>query len=200
MNDQDNPDKRLRLIRSEAEQRALLENSFAEADHLAGEGHFRQAAELLESVLSADPNHLETLNHLGWIYAFRLPGRRLEEAVALLRRAVELAPAFTDARFNLACALRNQGRIEEATAELRALVEDVFQGPYPEAWYELGYCLELSGLFDEAAEAYETSYRQETDPEGMKECEESVMRCRVKRDRQQRGRAPQRRGPRRRER
>ena len=200
MSDDENQDKGFRLIRSDAQQKALLENSFAEADHLAGEGHFRQAAELLESVLAADPSHLEALNHLGWIYAFRVPGRRIEDAVALLRRAVELAPAFTDARFNLACALRNQGKIEEATAELRILVEDVFQGPYPEAWYELGYCLEVNGLFDEAVEAYETSYRQETDPEGMKECEESVLRCRAKRERQQRGRAPQRRGPKRRER
>ncbi len=200
MSDEDNQDKGFRLIRSDAQQRELLENSFAEADHLASEGRFRQAAELLQSVLSADPDHLETLNHLGWIYAFRLPGRRLEEAVALLRRAVELAPAFTDARFNLACALRNQGRIDEATTELRALVEDVFQGPYPEAWYELGYCLELSGLFDEAIEAYETSYRQETDLEGMKECEESIVRCRAKRERLARGRSPQRRGLRRRRR
>jgi len=200
MDDDDKQEKGFRLIRNDEQQRNFLESSFAEADQLAGEGRFRQAAELLESVLSADATHLEAMNHLGWIYAFRLPGRRIEEAVALLRRAVELAPAFTDARFNLACALRNQGRIDEATAELRILVEDVFQGPYPEAWYELGYCLELTGLFDEAAAAYETSYRQETDPEGMKECEESIARCHTKRDRQQRGKAPLRRGPRRRER
>jgi tetratricopeptide (TPR) repeat protein len=200
MSDDENQDKGLRLIRSDAQQRVLLETSFAEADHLAGEGRFKQAAEVLETVLAADPSHLEALNHLGWIYAFRVPGRRMDEAVALLRRAVELAPAFTDARFNLACALRNQGRIDEATQQLRFLVEDVFQGPYPEAWYELGYCLEVSGLYDEAVEAYETSYRQETDPEGIKECEESVARCRSKRERQQRGRAPRRRGLRRRER
>ena len=196
----DNQDSRFRLIRNDEQQRALVESSFAEADHLANEGRFRQAAELLENVLASDASHLEALNHLGWIYAFRLPGRRMDEAVGLLRRAVEMAPAFTDARFNLACALRNQGKIDEATAQLRILVEDVFQGPYPEAWYELGYCLEVSGLYDEAAEAYETSYRQETDPEGLKECEESVARCRTKRDRQLHGRPAQRRGPRRRER
>ncbi len=198
--DEDDKDKSFRLIRNDAQQRTFLENSFAEADQLASEGRFRQAADLLETVLSADPSHLEALNHLGWIYAFRLPGRRMDEAVALLRRAVELAPAFTDARFNLACALRNQGRIEEATRELRNLVEDVFQGPYPEAWYELGYSLEVSGLYEEAEAAYETSYRQETDPEGVKECEEAITRCRAKRERQARGRAPQRKLPRRRER
>jgi tetratricopeptide (TPR) repeat protein len=200
MDEEDKQEKGFRLIRNEEQQRNFLENSFAEADHLAGEGRFRQAAELLESVLSADPSHLETLNHLGWIYAFRLPGRRVDEAVALLRRAVEIAPAFTDARFNLACALRNQGHIEEATSQLRMLVEDVFQGPYPEAWYELAYCLEVSGAFDEAIAAYETSYKQETDLEGMKECEEGVVRCRAKRERQLGGRPAHRRLPRRRER
>jgi Flp pilus assembly protein TadD len=198
--DEDDKDKSFRLIRNDAQQRTFLENSFAEADQLASEGRFRQAADLLETVLSADPSHLEALNHLGWIYAFRLPGRRVDEAVALLRRAVELAPAFTDARFNLACALRNQGKIEEATRELRNLVEDVFQGPYPEAWYELGYSLEVSGLYEEAERAYETSYRQETDPEGVKECEEAIARCRSKRERQAKGKAPQRKLPHRRDR
>jgi Flp pilus assembly protein TadD len=198
--DEDDKDKSLRLIRNDAQQRTFLENSFAEADQLAGEGRFRQAADLLETVVAADPSHLEALNHLGWIYAFRLPGRRMDEAVALLRKAVELAPAFTDARFNLACALRNQGKIEEATRELRNLVEDVFQGPYPEAWYELGYSLEVSGSYEEAEAAYETSYRQETDPEGIKECEEAVARVRAKRERQAKGKGPVRRLPRRRER
>jgi tetratricopeptide (TPR) repeat protein len=200
MNDDDKQDKGFRLIRNDEQQRTLLENSFAEADQAASEGHFRQAADLLESVLAADPSHLEALNHLGWIYAFRLPGRRVEEGVAMLRRAVELAPAFTDARFNLACALRNQGQVQEAAAQLRMLVEDVFQGPYPEAWYELGYSLEVLGQFDQAEQAYETSYRQETDPEGMKECEESITRCRAKRDRQARGKSAARRPPRRRDR
>jgi Flp pilus assembly protein TadD len=198
--DEDDKDKSFRLIRNDAQQRTFLENSFAEADQLAGEGRFRQAADLLETVVAADPSHLEALNHLGWIYAFRLPGRRMDEAVALLRKAVELAPAFTDARFNLACALRNQGKIEEATRELRNLVEDVFQGPYPEAWYELGYSLEVSGSYEEAEAAYETSYRQETDPEGIKECEEAVARVRAKRERQAKGKGPVRRLPRRRER
>jgi Flp pilus assembly protein TadD len=176
--DEDDKDKSFRLIRNDAQQRTFLENSFAEADQLAGEGRFRQAADLLETVVAADPSHLEALNHLGWIYAFRLPGRRMDEAVALLRK----------------------GKIEEATRELRNLVEDVFQGPYPEAWYELGYSLEVSGSYEEAEAAYETSYRQETDPEGIKECEEAVARVRAKRERQAKGKGPVRRLPRRRER
>jgi tetratricopeptide (TPR) repeat protein len=180
MSEEDDGGKSFRILKSQEESRRFIDNSFAIADQLSSEGRYRQSAELLEQIIASEPNHIEATNHLGWLYAFWLPDHRPEEAVSLFRRALEVAPSFGAARFNLACALKNMGRYEEALQELRTLVEDVFQGPYPEAWYELAHCLELTGQYEPAAEAYETSYRQETDPELMEECVLGINRCQAK--------------------
>jgi tetratricopeptide (TPR) repeat protein len=70
-----------------------------------------QAEESFQRVLAAAPNHAAAL-HLMGITAFRL--NRHDEGIALLRRAVALEPARVSARLDIAVALRDVGRIDEA--------------------------------------------------------------------------------------
>ncbi len=85
----------------------------------------------------------------------RLSGR-LDEAAAVLRRALALEPGNLGARVNLANVLRDRG--ERAAAE-RAYREVTELGPdYPPGWHALGLFLMGQGRLPEARAALEQAY------------------------------------------
>jgi len=79
------------------------------------------AEPLLKTHLKADPFDVAAMRMLA-----ELAGRigRYKDAEHLLRRALELSPAFTAARANLAIALYRQNRPAEAIAELDQVIAD----------------------------------------------------------------------------
>lgn len=84
-----------------------------------------------------------------------------DEAIATLRKAVELVPDDAEAHNNLGNVLREQGRVSEAEAHYRRAL--VLQPTYVEAHYNLGYVLKEQKRVEEA----ETQYRRalELNPE-----------------------------------
>lgn len=78
-------------------------------------GNLPAVEAVLRPHLEARPNDVAAMRMLGDV-ALRLG--RLREAEKLLRRAVDLAPAFDFARYNLATVLHLQNRSGEALAEL----------------------------------------------------------------------------------
>ena len=117
-----------------------------------------RAEPLLRAQLKEDPFDVFAIR----LFA-ELAGRigRYKDAEALLRRALELSPAFTAARANLALVLYRQNRPTEAIAEL-----DVVSAEEPD---ELGHAnLQAAafgriGGFDEAIALYETVLKQRPD-------------------------------------
>lgn len=91
----------------------------ARAARAAGEA--ARARALLEEGLDFDPHHPQLLVELA-VDELLQPDERLLEAERHSRRAVELAPMFAEAHYNLACALARQGRAAEAAAALRDAV------------------------------------------------------------------------------
>lgn len=93
------------------------------------------------------------------VYAIRLfaelAGRigRYKDAENLLRRALELAPAFTPARANLALVLYRQNRPADAIAELNRVVEEEPDNPGHANLQAAA--LGRIGEFDEAIKLYE---------------------------------------------
>ena len=83
-------------------------------------GRTRSAIEHFAHVLDRDPQHVEALNALAVAVAEL---DRLPEAVALLRRAVALAPQAVHLRNNLGYALYRSGDVPQARAELRIALE-----------------------------------------------------------------------------
>ena len=73
---------------------------------------------------------------------------RVEEAVALYRRALEVNPESSEAHFNLGVTLVGQGRFEEAIPHLQRAVELAPQSAM--AHYNLGVVLARAGQTDEA--------------------------------------------------
>lgn len=84
------------------------------------ENRLHDAEPILKARLKRNPFDVATIRMLA-----ELAGRigRFADAENLLRRAVELAPAFVPARSNLALVLYRQGRPEEAMAELDFLLD-----------------------------------------------------------------------------
>lgn len=89
-------------------------------------------------------------------------GSRVEEAVGLHRRALELDPAYNPARVNLGLALLEQGKADEAAAELvkatKAAPRDA------RAWSALGVAKSRQAdkdpnLLNDAKDAYETALK-----------------------------------------
>ncbi|NNM75817.1 tetratricopeptide repeat protein [Sphingomonas sp. ID1715] len=122
------------------------------------EGDLRAAEQLLRPRLRDDPFDVAAIRMMA-----ELAGRlgRYRDAEALLRRALELAPAFRPARANLATVLHRQNRSVEALAELDRLVGD---DPDNLSHANLrAAALGRIGEFDEAITLYEAVLAQAPD-------------------------------------
>jgi tetratricopeptide (TPR) repeat protein len=74
----------------------------------------------------------------------------VEEAIAVLRRVLQLDPRHTLARYNLALVLRRADRLSEAVEEL---TREVDVEPRPESYYTLGVIYWHQGAVDRATRA-----------------------------------------------
>ncbi|MEA1648873.1 tetratricopeptide repeat protein [Nitrospirillum sp. BR 11164] len=89
-----------------------IDAKFAEAIGLHREGKLPEAYAAYAAVLGADPDNLAVMNNLALIAPFA-------EAERLLRRALEINPAYVDALLNLGNQLVANQRVEEGRDVLR---------------------------------------------------------------------------------
>ena len=94
-----------------------VEQAFAIACRLAGEGATDDAEALCELILTVTPDHYGALFRLGTL---RARAGRLEDAAGLLRRAAAVRPGTPDAACVLGLVLAALGRPDEAFACYRA--------------------------------------------------------------------------------
>jgi tetratricopeptide (TPR) repeat protein len=87
---------------------------------------------------------------------------QLDEAVAELRRAIELDPKGGASHHNLGACLQSRGRLDEAMAELRRAIELDPKSARPH--HHLGVCWQDRGQLDEAMAEYRRAI--ELDPKG----------------------------------
>jgi predicted O-linked N-acetylglucosamine transferase (SPINDLY family) len=112
-------------------------------------GNFRQAEELYQHVIRADPYHGPAHNNLG--LAFANQGRS-EEALAHYLEAVRLSPGLSDAYNNVATILVNQGKPAEAERYCRQALQ--LRPHFPEAYNNLGNALQDQLKLTAAVECY----------------------------------------------
>ncbi len=130
-----------------------------DALHLSGfiafkRGRVEQAAELMERGLQAGAGATRQLCNLGEVY--RLLGR-VDDGLALVRRAAALAPTDPVPHFNAAMLYydaQDTGQCISAARRAIALKPDM-----PEAHMRLGQTLLLTGDYAEGWEEYEWRYR-----------------------------------------
>jgi tetratricopeptide (TPR) repeat protein len=83
-------------------------------------GRTEEAIPILEKAASSSPIPLpRALSHLGIVY--RKEGR-LEEAVAVCRKLIQIKPNYIFPHLTLAAAFAEMGKIEEARAEVREVM------------------------------------------------------------------------------
>lgn len=113
--------------------------------------NFARAEEYFLRVLEVNPQHAATLNYLGYMLAER--GERLEEAAALVRRALEQEPNNGHYLDSLGWAYFQMERYEEAEQYLRRAVERA--GREPVILSHLGDLFYRTGRIHQAAQMWE---------------------------------------------
>jgi predicted TPR repeat methyltransferase len=114
--------------------------------HRAGDIAFAEAAYL--AYLAAIPDDADALHYLGIL---RHQQHRTPEAIELVRRALEIAPAYVDAWSNLGNLYKESGRpVDAELAYRRALATDP---EHSGAWNNLGVVLRAQGKPAEAVTA-----------------------------------------------
>ena len=128
---------------------AAIEDALRRAKMALDQGHAAEAEQIAESVLEREPRHAGALQLLGGALLLQ---ERFEEAIAPLEGAARvLRDASLDTQ--LAIALRESGRDEDALARLKRAVKR--EPPYVFAFHELGYLLFTLKRYDEAIAAIE---------------------------------------------
>src|SRR5207245_9651440 len=113
-------------------------------------GRFDELVHEMEEAIRLDPKHADALNYLGYTYAER--DMRLEEAVALIQRALAVKPQNGYYLDSLAWAYFKMGRFQEALAEMKRAVEVVPDDP---VFYEhLGEIYLNNNLLPDARNAW----------------------------------------------
>ncbi len=109
-------------------------------------GRGKEAIELARTRVADAPHDPDPHFTLG----LALAEQDVEEAIAVLRRVLQLDPRHTLARYNLALVLRRADRLSEAVEELTRAVD---VEPRPEAYYTLGVIYWHQGAVDRATRA-----------------------------------------------
>jgi predicted O-linked N-acetylglucosamine transferase (SPINDLY family) len=112
-------------------------------------GRLWEAEGLYRQILAVQPNHAESLHHLGVIA--HQTGRH-DYAIELMRAALACDPNLHAAHSNLGEAYRMTGRLEEAIASYRRALQ--LQPEIAEIHNNLGLALASQGKLDEAVAAF----------------------------------------------
>lgn len=121
-------------------------------------GDLAKAEKDLRLIIELQPNESRALNHLGYTLAER--GERLDEALALLERAVAIAPEDPAIIDSLAWAQYKLGHLEEALHNLERAFESF---PDPEVAAHLGEVLWVMGRQREANRVWTSILRDNPD-------------------------------------
>jgi Flp pilus assembly protein TadD len=152
-----------RAALAEAVVRRLLEKypkdftaNFNMGDLLLNKGDAAGAIPYFEAAWKADPRSALAATELGLALA---SASRLQDAERKFRRALELDPKFTDARYDLASAEAAQGAWEAAVDDFKRVLAERPDDPKTrqhlgEALFTLGDQLADSGRNEQAAEQY----------------------------------------------
>ncbi|MHB1869894.1 MAG: tetratricopeptide repeat-containing sulfotransferase family protein [Steroidobacteraceae bacterium] len=136
------------------EAQARLRSAYLRALEAVRVGRFQSAERQLRDIQQSHPGEVNSLHLLG--VALLSQGQRTS-ALEILEKVVAGAPRFAHARIDLARAYRQDGRFEEARAELRRVVQEA---PTLEAaWLAYGDVLVDLGKFVDARFAFEQARR-----------------------------------------
>ena len=119
------------------------------ANHLK-QGQTEEAIEVFREVIRINPNNVDAMRFLAITYWKEK--ERMDDAEALLRRVVEIAPDFAAGWINLAMVLVERSKFLDAINSYTQAT--VLEPGNPAAWGGLGNAYAVANYQDEAAKAY----------------------------------------------
>ena len=117
------------------------------------QGNSDRAAELMEKIISIDPEHAEALNFLGYTLADQ--NRDLERALVMVRKALELKPGSGYITDSLAWVHYRMGNLQKAWEEIQKAVQLMPKDPI--IWEHYGDIARELGFIEEARRGYRSS-------------------------------------------
>jgi tetratricopeptide (TPR) repeat protein len=130
----------------------------------------------MQTVLKLDPQNAEALNFIGYLYADK--GIRLDEAEALIKKALALKPGNGYMIDSLGWVYFRQNRLDDALRHLKeaseALPEDAAISEH------LGDVYAKLGQIKEAIDAYERALRFNPDSDALKQKLAAMIVMRLK--------------------
>jgi len=137
-----------------------LQTQMQSAFALHQQGRLTDAEEIYRQVLRSAPDHFGALSLLGTIACQK---RDYARAAELLSKAVSINPHVPASHSNLAVALKELGRFEEARASCEKAI--ALKPDYAEAYYNRGLALKELGRPEEALASYDKALALRPDSE-----------------------------------
>jgi tetratricopeptide (TPR) repeat protein len=105
--------------KAETKYRANPKLLYERARGLQKRGRLKEAKQLYQDVLKADPNYLDALNNLGVIHMHE---KNYEAAEGTFKKAIDIMPGHVDSYYNLACICAMRGEKEKGIAHLKKAI------------------------------------------------------------------------------
>jgi tetratricopeptide (TPR) repeat protein len=121
------------------------DGTFRQAVILHEQGRVRDAVQLYQRILGAEPDHFGCLHYLGLIYAQQ---NQYDEAIVLLHKALDRNPNSADTHVNLAVIFETINRPQEAIAHCRKAL--AIKTDFAEAHFITGNAFKALDRFEEA--------------------------------------------------
>jgi len=133
--------------------------AYNEAQLLRDRGHVEEAIVKFKQAIALDPRHSAARTALGELL---LKIRRDDEAITVLRAAVDKNPTYSLAWYDLAFALRTRGQFAPAVDAYEHYIK--LKPGDPDPYYGLGRSLQHLGRAADARRAFETYLSMEKRP------------------------------------
>ncbi len=151
----------------------LVEEYFLKVDKFFAEGEFAQAKELLEEILTIEPDYGRAHNHLGWVYFVKFDD--YTRAEYHFKLAMKYAPDYPAAWMNYVYLLNE---INDADKLVKLIpkamkVEGINKASL---FNELARSCELNGFLDEAVKNYGFAYKHCMGKDDIGTIEENLKR------------------------
>jgi tetratricopeptide (TPR) repeat protein len=118
--------------------------------NLLKDGKVSEAIEIFRELVRKDPNNVNAMRYLG--ISYWKDNNKMDDAEALLRRVVEIAPDYTSGWLNLGALLLERNKYHDAIDSYKRATR--LEPRNPAAWGGLGNAYAIANYQDKAAEAY----------------------------------------------
>jgi len=154
-----------------------IEDLYLESDQAIKNGNFLEAKNLLETILSEEPNYSQAHNSLGWLYRTQFDDYETAENHYLA--AIRFCPEYPHPYWNYIYLLTDMERFGELDKLLqRCLKVPMLNKSQLHSQFALMH--EYQEQYHKAISSYETAIRMSVNDEKIEEYRRSITRCRNK--------------------